>query len=75
MTKQQHGYLLWVKAQADGESQSNSFHATLEEAKDKAIQYYSSRPVLQITSTGNDVSSTWMFDYDVQEWTPKSRKV
>jgi hypothetical protein len=75
MATQRHGYLLWVKAYADSESRSKSFHATIEEARDAAAQYFSSRAELQITRTGEGASHTWMFDYDTQVWVAKSRKV
>lgn len=75
MATLQHGYLLWVKTYADAESRSKSFHATIEEARNAATQYFSSRAELKITRTGDGTCHTWMFDYDTQEWEAKSRRV
>jgi hypothetical protein len=75
MAMLQPGYVLWVKTYADGESQSVSFHTTIDEARDAATRYFASRAELQITRTGEGACHTWMFDYDTRAWGAKSRRI
>jgi len=71
----QPGYVLWIRTYADGESRSMSLHATIDEAREAATQYFSSRAELQITRNGKGACHTWTFDYDTQAWSAKPRKI